>query len=65
MKPTDEPYISRIRKWSIDRLEEVESIGAKDAIYKEFEEWIEVEDKDDIEIMALEPLEEYYDEKGG
>ena len=49
----------------MDKLDEVESIGAKDAIYKEFEEWIEVEDKDDIEIMALEPLEEYYDEKGG
>ena len=62
---TTEEIVAYLREWSMDKLEEVESIGAKDAIYKEFEEWIEVEDKDDIEIMALEPLEEYYDEKGG
>jgi len=62
---TTEDIVAYLREWSMDKLEEVESIGAKDAIYKEFEEWIEVEDKDDIEIMALEPLEEYYDEKGG
>ena len=62
---TTEDIVAYLREWSMDKLDEVESIGAKDAIYKEFEEWIEVEDKDDIEIMALEPLEEYYDEKGG
>ena len=62
---TTEDIVAYLREWSMDKLEEVESIGAKDAIYKEFEEWIEVEDKDDIEIMALEPLEDYYDEKGG
>ena len=62
---TTEDIVAYLREWSMDKLEEADSIGAKDAIYKEFEEWIEVEDKDDIEIMALEPLEEYYDEKGG
>ena len=62
---TTEDIVAYLREWSMDKLEEVDSIGAKDAIYKEFEEWIEVEDKDDIEIMALEPLEEYYDDKGG
>ena len=61
---TTEDIVAYLREWSMDKLDEVESIGAKDAIYKEFEEWIEVEDKNDIEIMALEPLEEYYDEKG-
>ena len=64
MKTTEE-IVAYLREWSIDKVESAESIGAKDAIYKEFEEWIEVDDKDDIEIMALEPLEEYYDEKGG
>ena len=65
MEMTTDEMAAYLREWAIDKVEEVESIGAKDAIYKEFEEWIEVEDKDDIEIMALEPLEEYYDEKGG
>ena len=59
MKPTDEPYVARIRKWSIDRLETVESIGAKDAIYKEFEEWIEEEAKD---LLVLESITEVLDE---
>ena len=63
MKPTDEPYVASIRKWSIDRLEAVESIGAKDAIYKEFEEWIEVEDDDeDVELLVLEPINEIVEE---
>ena len=64
MKTTEE-IVAYLREWSIDKVESAESIGAKDAIYKEFEEWIEVDDKDDIEIMALEPLEEYYKDKWG
>ena len=46
---TTEDIVAYLREWSMDKLEEADSIGAKDAIYKEFEEWIEVEDKDDIE----------------
>ncbi len=45
------PYI---REWAINRLENAVSIGDKDAIYKEFEDWIELEDKDEIEYMSLE-----------
>ena len=47
--------VSHVREWSIDKVKEVESIGDKDAIYKEFEEWIEIEDEEDVEIMSLEP----------
>ena len=39
---------------AIKRLEEAESIGAKSAIYEEFEDWIELEDKDEIEYISLE-----------
>ena len=65
MKPTDEPYVARIRKWSIDRLEEVESIGAKDAIYKEFEEWIEEEAKDLLVLESITEVLDEMDEQGG
>ena len=56
---TDE-VVAHVREWSIDRVEKADSIGAKDAIYKEFEEWIEVEDDDDshLDILTLEPLED-------
>ena len=36
----------RTREWSIERMETVKPIGDKDAIYKEFEEWIEMDDPD-------------------
>ena len=65
MEPaTTEDIVLSAKNWAEERLEQAESIGAKDAIYKEFEEWIEVdEDATDLEIMSLEPLEEYYNEE--
>ena len=65
MEPTTtEDIVLNVKNWAEERLEQAESIGAKDAIYREFEEWIEVdEDATDLEIMSLEPLEEYYNEE--
>ena len=45
--------LNRTREWSINRLESVVSIGDKYAIYKEFEEWIELDDPDH-DIYSLE-----------
>ena len=45
--------LRRTREWSINRLESVVSIGDKHAIYKEFEEWIEMDDPDH-DIYSLE-----------
>ena len=47
--------VAHFREWSIDKVESAESIGNKDAIYKEFEEWIELEDENELEIISLEP----------
>ena len=59
-----EDIVLNVKNWAEERLEEAESIGAKDAIYKEFEEWIEVDDDAvELEIMSLEPFEEYYNEE--
>ena len=55
LEPT-EP-VAQIRNWAIDRLETADSIGAKAAIYEEFEDWIELEDKEEIEYMCLEDSE--------
>ena len=46
--------VAQIRDWAIDRVESAESIGAKAAIYEEFEDWIELEDKEEIEYICLE-----------
>ena len=45
--------LNRTREWSINRLESVVQIGDKHAIYKEFEEWIEMDDPDH-DIYSLE-----------
>ena len=43
----------RTREWSINKLESAVSIGDKHAIYKEFEDWIDMEDLDhDIYSLA-------------
>ena len=60
---TTDDMVAHIREWSIGKVESVESIGAKDAIYKEFEEWIEVDpDDEDMELLLLEPITEVVDE---
>ena len=46
--------VAQIREWAIERLESAESIGAKAAIYEEFEDWIELDDKEEIEYICLE-----------
>ena len=63
MEMTTDEMAAYLREWAIDKVEEVESIGAKDAIYKEFEEWIEIDDNDeDMELLVLEPIEDVIQE---
>ena len=51
---TTDTMVAYLRNWSINKVETAKSIGDKDAIYKEFEEWIEIEEGDeDLEIMAI------------
>ncbi len=49
--------VAQIRQWAMERLEAAETVGAKDAIYKEFEDWIELEDKEEIEYICLEDID--------
>ena len=44
--------LNRTREWSIFRIKEVQPVADKNAIYKEFEEWIEMDDPDH-EIISL------------
>ena len=63
MEMTTDEMAAYLREWSIDMVEKADSIGAKDAIYKEFEEWIEVNpDDEDMELLVLEPITEVLEE---
>mgnify|MGYP007063407281 CR=1 FL=1 len=46
--------IAHTREWAIDRMENAELCGDKIALYAEFEEWIEIDDVDNIEIISIE-----------
>ena len=54
-----EDVVAHARAWSIDRLDN-HDLSYKDqkALLSEFEEWIDPEG--DVEIMSMQPLEEYF-----
>ena len=53
LEETDE-IVAHIRQWATKRLEDAVTIGEKDAIYREFEEWIELQDEDECDIISVE-----------
>ena len=55
MGMTTDDIVAHTREWAIDKIEEAELCGDKIALYAEFEEWIEIEDEDDCEVISLEP----------
>ena len=65
MEQTPEAALYDARKWSMNRIKRARPVADKNAIYKEFEEWIEVEPSDeDLEVLYLENLSEYFKEGG-
>ena len=48
---TDE-IVDSVRDWVVDKIEAAEPVGDKIALYAEFEEWIELEGEDSIEIIS-------------
>ena len=53
LEETDE-IVAHIRQWATKKLEDAVTIGEKDAIYREFEEWIELQDEDECDIISVE-----------
>ena len=57
---TTEDVLAHVRDWAIDKLESAELVGDKIALYAEFEDWIELEDRDgeDLEIISFDVLDD-------
>jgi len=49
-----EEVVAHITQWARKKLEDAVTIGEKDALYKEFEEWIELHDEDECDIISVE-----------
>ena len=52
-----EDIVSHVRDWSIDKIEDATLVGDKIALYAEFEEWREIEDEEDLEIISLKDVD--------
>ena len=51
----DEDLVRDITKWASKKITNPKSkVGDVNALYKEFEEWLEVEDETDLEIFTIE-----------
>ena len=46
--------VAHNREWAIDKLESAKLVGDKISIYAEFEDWIELDDVENIEIISIE-----------
>ena len=46
--------IAHTREWAIDKIEDADLCGDKIALYAEFEEWIELDDVENLEIISIE-----------
>ena len=53
LEETDE-VVGHITQWARKKLEDAVTIGEKDSLYKEFEEWIELQDEDECDIISVE-----------
>ena len=51
---TTDEIVAHNREWAIDKVESAELVGDKIALYAEFEDWIEIDDVDNIEIISIE-----------
>ena len=51
---TTDEIVAHAREWAINKVESAELVGDKIALYAEFEDWIEIDDVDNIEIISIE-----------
>jgi len=50
---TTEDIVSHVREWAIDKIEDAPLCGEKIALYAEFEEWIEIEEEGECEVISF------------
>jgi len=59
MEQTTEDIVAHVREWSMDKIDSDIPMENAKALHEEFEEWIEIDDADELEIVSLQHIEEY------
>jgi hypothetical protein len=62
MEQTTEDIVAHVREWSIEKIDSDIPMENAKALHEEFEEWIEIDDADELEIVSLEHIEDYLSE---
>ena len=55
---TTDEIVAHAREWAIDKIDEVELVGDKMALYAEFEDWIELDDVENLDIISIDKRDE-------
>ncbi len=62
MEKTTEEIVGHVRDWAMDKIDVKNDdvpVETMMAITEEFDEWINIDDVDELEIISLEHIEEY------
>ena len=51
---TTDQIVAHNREWAIEKVESAKLVGDKIALYAEFEDWIELDDVENLEIISIE-----------
>ena len=51
---TTDEIVAHAREWAIDKVESAKLVGDKIALYAEFEDWIELDAVENLEIISIE-----------
>ena len=54
---TTEDIVAHVRDWSIDKIDSDIPMENAKALHEEFDEWINIDDVDELEIVSLEHIE--------
>ena len=50
---TTDEIVAYTREWAINKIEDSELVGDKMALYAEFEDWIELDDVENLDILSI------------
>jgi len=50
---TTDDIVAYTREWAINKIDTSELVGDKMALYAEFEDWIELDDVENLDIISI------------
>jgi hypothetical protein len=55
---TTDEIVAYTREWAINKIDTSKLVGDKMALYAEFEDWIELDDVENLDIISIDKSDE-------